>query len=155
MVTNMKTLTTDLLVEEILRIAQEAKAPFPTSDCEAVARQAGIDPQRLVSDLDTYFYDIWSPSNGIKRLSRKSDAWLRDLQAYLAQDFFARYAHHASLQALVTQQTAPDLYQRLQMFDTLRKDLVLFLSELLAQHKTTKPGKKQGRRADLQKTIAG
>ena len=140
MVTNMKTLTTDLLVEEILRIAQEVKAPFPASDCEAVARQAGIDPQSLVSDLDTYCYDIWSPANGVKKLSRKPDAWLRDLQAYLEQDFFARYAHHASLQVLVTQQTAPDLYQRLQMFDTLRKDLVLFLSELLARHEITQNG---------------
>ena len=146
----MKTLTTDLLVEEILRIAQKAKAPFPASDCEMVARLAGIDPQSLASDLDTYFYDIWSPSNGVNKLSWKSGVWLRDLQAYLAQDFFARYAHHAPLQALVTQQAAPDLYQRLQMFDTLRKDLVLFLSELLARHETTQ----SGNGATLQK-IAG
>ena len=62
----MKTLLTASLAEEISRIAQEAKAPFPTSDCETVARQAGIDPQRLVSDLDAYFYDIWSPGNGVK-----------------------------------------------------------------------------------------
>ncbi len=139
MVINMKTLLADSLAEEISRIAQEAKAPFPASDCEIIARQAGIDPQRLVSDLDTYFYDIWSPSNGVKKLSRKPDPWLRDLQAYLTQDFFSRYAHHAALQTLITQENAPALYQRLQMFDALRKDLILFLSELLARHETEKP----------------
>ena len=139
LVTNMKTLTTDLLVEEILHTAQEAKAPFPTSECETIARLAEIDPQSLVSDLDTYFYDIWSPSNGVKKLSRKSNAWLRDLQVYLTQDFFSRYARHAALQALITQENAPALYQRLQIFDRLRKDLVLFLTELLARHETEKP----------------
>ena len=135
----MKTLLTEPLAEEILRTAQEAKAPFPTSDCERVARQAGTDPQRLVSDLDTYFYDIWSPGNGVKKLSRKPDAWLRDLQAYLAQDFFSRYAHHAALQALITQENVPALYQRLQTLDRLRKDLILFLSELLAQQESGRP----------------
>lgn len=135
----MRTLTTDLLAEEILRTAQEAKAPFPTYDCETVARQAGIDPQNFVSDLDTYFYDIWSPGNGVNKLSRKSDAWLRDLKIYLEQGFFFRYAQHASLEALINQENAPDLYQRLQLFDRLRKDLVLFLSELLAWHEAQKP----------------
>ncbi len=139
MVTKMKTLTTNLLAEEILRTAQEVKAPFPTHDCETVARQAGIDSQSLVSDLDTYFYDIWSPGNGVKKLSRKSDAWLRDLKAYLEQDFFFRYAQYAPLKALITQENTPVLYQRLQIIDGLRKDLVLFLSELLARHEAEKP----------------
>ncbi len=135
----MKTLTTDLLVEEISRTAQEAKAPFPTDNCETVARQAGIDSQSLVSDLDTYFYDIWSPANGVKKLSRKSYVWQSSLKAYLGQDFFSRYAQHAPLEALITQENAPDLYQRLQMFDRLRKDLVLLLSKLLVRHETEKP----------------
>ncbi len=136
----MNTLTTDTLADEIIRTAQEAKAPFPAYDCETVAWQAGIDPQSLVSDLDTYFYDIWSPANGVKKLSRKSDAWLRDLTAYLEQDFFSRYAQHASLKALINPETAPDLDHRLQLFDRLRKDLGLFLSELLARHETEKNG---------------
>lgn len=135
----MKTLTTEPLVEEILRTAQEAKAPFPTYDCETVARQAGLDPQRLVSDLDTYFYDIWSPGNGVKKLSRKSDAWLRDLKVYLEQDFFSRYAQYAPLEVLINQENSPDLDHRLQIFDRLRGDLILFLSELLARHETKKP----------------
>ncbi len=135
----MKTLTTNALVEEISRAAQETKAPFPTHDCETVARQAGIDLQSFVSDLDTYFYDIWSPGNGARKLSRKSNAWLADLKAYLEQDFFSRYAQYAPLKALVTQESAPDLYQRLQTFDKMRRKLVLFLSELLAWHETEKP----------------
>ena len=135
----MKTLTTEPLAEEILRAAQEVKAPFPLRDCETVARQTGIDPQSLVSDLDTYFYDIWSPGNGVKKLSRKSSAWLSDLKAYLEQDFFSRYAQYAPLEALINQETAPNLCQRLQIVDRLRKDLVLFLSELLARHEAERP----------------
>ena len=136
----MNTLTNEPLAEKILRMAQDAKAPFPTYDCETIARQAGIDPQSLVSDLDTYFYDIWSPANGVKKLSRKSDAWLSDLKAYLGQDFFSRYVHYAPLKALISQETAPDLYHRLQIFDRLREGLVLFLTELLAQHETSRNG---------------
>jgi hypothetical protein len=135
----MNTLTTEPLAEKILRMAQDAKAPFPTRDCETVARQAGIDPQNLVSDLDTYFYDVWSPGNGVKKLYRKSDAWLSDLKAYLEQGFFSRYARYVSLEALITQENAPDLYQRLQIADKLRRDLVLFLSDLLARHEAEKP----------------
>ena len=62
----MTILLTESLDAEILRAAQEAKAPFPTYACETVAQQARIDPQSFVSDLDTYFYDIWSPGNGVK-----------------------------------------------------------------------------------------
>ncbi len=135
----MNTLTTDTLAEEILRTAQEAQGPFPTHDCETIARQAEIAPQSLVSDLDTYFYDIWSPSNGVKKLSRKTDAWLSDLKVYLEQDFFSRYAQYAPLEVLINQENSPDLDHRLQIFDRLRGDLILFLSELLARHETKKP----------------
>ena len=134
----MTILLTESLDAEILRAAQEAKAPFPTYACETVAQQARIDPQSFVSDLDTYFYDIWSPGNGVKKLSQKSDAWLRDLKAYLEQDFFSRYAQYAPLEALIDQENAPDLYFRLQTFDRLRKDLALFLSELLTRHEAEK-----------------
>ena len=129
----MKTLTTDTLVEDIQRTAREARGQFPTHDCEALARQAGIDPQSLISDLDTYFYDVWSPANGVKKLPRKSDAWLSELKAFLEQDFVSRYAQYAVLEARITREAAPDLYQRLRLFETLRKKLLLFVSELLTQ----------------------
>ena len=135
----MNILTIDTLAEEILRAAQEAKAPFPSHDCETIARQAEIDLQSFVSDLDTYLYDIWSPANGVQKLSRKPDAWLSELKAYLEQGFFSRHTQYASLEALITQENAPHLYQRLQMFDNLRNDLILFLSEMLVRHEAEKP----------------
>ena len=134
----MKTLTavpvapeiqSDALAEKIKRAAQEVSTnAFPASECEMLAQKSGVDYQRLVSDLDTYFYDVWSPANGVKKLARKPDFWRNDLRAYLQKPFFARYAGYASVEALLNQDDAPELCRRLALTDRLREDLTAFLS---------------------------
>ncbi|MGI4787732.1 MAG: hypothetical protein ACRYFS_02655 [Janthinobacterium lividum] len=123
----------ELTVAEIFALSKGAQTAFPYAECEKLARNAKIDYQSLVSDLDTYFYDVWSPSNGVKKLSRKPDLWLQDLRTYLEQSFFKRNAKYAPLEALINQDDAPDLYRRLVVFDSLRMHLVLFLTALLDQ----------------------
>ena len=79
------------------------------------------------------FYDVWSAGNGVKKLPRKSNAWLNELMTYLEQPFFSRYAQYASLEAMINPEDTPDLYRRLAVFDELRRNLLIFLSKLLHQ----------------------
>ena len=104
---------------------------FPNAECQALAQATGVDYQNLVSVLDTYFYDVWSPANGVKKLSQKPDAWLRDLQADLKQSFFVRYPQYAMLEAAIDLEDTPSLARRLAAVDTLRQNLIIYLSELL------------------------
>ncbi len=136
----MKTLTavpvapeiqSNALVEKIKRAAQEASAfAFPKLECEALARKSGVDYQRLLSDLDTYFYDVWSPANGVKKLARKPGFWRDDLRAYLQKPFFVRYPQYALVEALINQDDTPELCRRFVLADRMREDLMTFLSEL-------------------------
>ncbi len=136
----MKTLTaapvapeihSDALVEKIKRAAQEASShAFPADECEALARKSGVDYQRLVSDLDTYFYDVWSPANGVKKLARKPDIWRDDLRAYLQKPFFDRYPQYALVEAWINQDDTPELCRRFALADRMREDLTSFLSSM-------------------------
>lgn len=127
----MKTLVPASRTEEIQSAAKNVQMAFPNADCQKVARAAGIDYQSLVSDLDTYFYDVWSPANGVKRLSQKPTAWLCDLQADLQKSFFERYPQYAALEAVINPEDTPSLAQRLAAIDALRQCLLIYLSELL------------------------
>ncbi len=134
----MKTLTAvpvalqtqlDALAEKIKRAAQEASThAFPAHECEALARKSGVDYQRLVSDLDTYFYDVWSPANGVRKLARKPDAWREDLRTYLQKPFFERHPQYALVETLINQDDTPELCRRLALADRTREDLMTFLS---------------------------
>ncbi len=104
---------------------------FPNEECQILARAGGVDYQSLVSCLDSYFYDVWSPANGIKKLSQKPEAWLCDLQADLQKSFFARYPQYAVLEAFIKYEDMPSLARRLAAADTLRQKLIIYLSELL------------------------
>ena len=125
----------DIRADEILNTAKsEAQTAFPYGDCQKLALKAGVDYQGLVSALDTYFYDVWSPANGIKKLSQKPAPWLVDLKTSLEQSFFATHPEYAFLEAIINQDDMPDLYRRLVIYDRLRKQLIVFLSALVNQH---------------------
>ena len=136
----MKTLTavpvapeiqSDALAERIKRAAQEASThAFPAYECEALARKSGVDYQRLVSDLDTYFYDVWSPANGVKKLARKPSFWRDDLRAYLQKPFFERHPQYALVKTLLNPEDTPELCRRFALADRLREDLTTFLSSM-------------------------
>ncbi len=100
-------------------------------ECRRLAQAGGFDYQNLVSDLDTYFYDVWSPGNGVKRLPQKPEAWLCDLQAHLQKSFFERYPQYAALESAINSKDMPSLAQRIAAIDALRQNLILYLSELL------------------------
>lgn len=127
----MKTLVSHSRIEEIQSAAKTVQTNFPYQECQELARNAEIDPQSLVSDLDTYFYDVWSPANGVKKLSQKPMVWLCDLQADLKQSFFVRYPQYVTLKAAVNPEDTPDLFRRLAAIDALRQNLLAYLAELL------------------------
>ena len=127
----MKTLAPASQIEEIQIAAKSMQTAFPNEECQTLAQAAGVDCQSLVSDLDTYFYDVWSPANGIKKLPQKPEAWLCDLQTDLKQSFFERYPQYAALQAAINPEDTPSLARRLAGFDALRQNLIIYLSELL------------------------
>ena len=124
----------DIRADEILNTAKsEAQTAFPYGDCQKLALKAGVDYQGLVSALDTYFYDVWSPSNGIKKLPQQSAQWLTDLKIYLGQSFFMSHPEYASLEAIINQDDMHDLYRHLVIYDRLRKQVIVFLSTLVNQ----------------------
>ncbi len=127
----MKTLAPASRLEEIQRAAKAVQTPFPYAECRALARNTGTDYQSLVSDLDTYFYDVWSPANGAGRLPQKPEAWLCDLQKDLTLSFFERYPQYAALEKAINSEDAPLLSRRLADFDMLRRMLRAYLSERL------------------------
>lgn len=118
-------------VQNIQSVANSMQTAFPSADCQELAQANGVNYQCLVSDLDAYFYDVWSPANGVKKLSQKPMAWLCDLQADLKQSFFVRYPQYAALQAAINSKDAPNLSRRLAAADALRQNLLAYLAELL------------------------
>ena len=119
------------MIEKIKSAAQEASSlAFSTHECETLARKSGADYQQFVSDLDTYFYDVWSPANGVKKLARKPDVWRDDLRAYLQKPFFERYPQYDLVKAVINQDDTPELCRRFALADRMREDLIMFLSGL-------------------------
>ena len=127
----MKTLAPASEIGEIQIDAKSMQTAFPYAECQKLAEANGVDYQSLVSDLDTYFYDVWSPANGIKKLPQKPTAWLCDLRADLKQSFFVRYPQYAALEAAINTEDMPDLSRRIGAVNALRQSLIIYLSELL------------------------
>ncbi len=119
------------IADELVRASKaDARGDFPRVDCQRIMAQAGPGYENLASDLDTYSYDIWSPSSGVKKLSQKPEPWRRELKEYLSKSFFARYPKYAPLETMINQDDTPGLSRRLALFDQMRQNLLSYLSEL-------------------------
>jgi hypothetical protein len=130
---------TDELVRQLLQLKETFEAhvgPFPYEDCRHILESAGVGDSDLIPDLDTYFYEIWSHTTGVKRLLTWPKETLSNSIYWRSMSFFERHPEYRALEPMITASEAPQLHARLELYERARQLLLALLGRLLAQQET-------------------
>jgi hypothetical protein len=132
-VSSMSALKAKELADEIQRMYEEDwRSPFPRDDCKYLVDEN--DDERfkdLYFDLDTYFATIAGFASGAKRILKLSIDKLEELRGRTTTSFFEEYPQYTLLERQITESDTPDLYERLQLCEKIRSQLLQLASALL------------------------
>jgi hypothetical protein len=125
--------TVDELRDELLHLYEEAHHPFPYAGCRKLLRETGKRYEGLIPDLDLYFSDIASYCGGVKRVLQWPQEKIQEARRKLSPSFWDRYPEYQPLEQMVTQQSTPDLYADMALYERMRLCLLDLLSRLLKE----------------------
>ncbi len=125
-----------LLAEEIKRIcAEEGQSPFPSANCRELMSDFPFDDHWFAMYLDTYCSDIAGHCSHGKNIMQWPEEKLRLVHGQTNFNFFELHPQYANLQRLITKSDTPDLFEELKLYEQLRQQLLVLLSELIRLRK--------------------
>jgi hypothetical protein len=132
-VSSMSALKAKELADEVQRLYEEEwRSPFPREDCNYLIDENSDDRFKdLCFDLDTYFAQLAGFACSTKRFLKLSADKLEELRGRIRTSFFEEYPQYALLERQIIELETPDLYERLQLCEKIRSQLLQLFSVLL------------------------
>lgn len=126
---------TPIEMEQLYRT--ELVRPFPYKDCRrltrSIGKDIGITSSDLIPDLDIYLADVAGFASSATRLRGRPVEQLRRYLPYLELSFFEKHPVYRPLEGRVNADDTPDLFRRLRITNTLRKELALCIRAILRE----------------------
>ena len=116
-------LKAESMAMEIAELQELDRGPFPYEDCFWLQSEFAENLDDIVPDLDMWFMEIAGPSSWGKKTLSWSEEKILKVRNDLRYSFFETYPMYAWLKMHITKENTPDLYERFQSSEQLRKML--------------------------------
>jgi hypothetical protein len=121
------------LAEEVKRIyLEEAGGPFPYEGCRWLKSEFG-DFEGLTPDLNTWQMDIAGHSSMGKSVLSWSAEKVLQSRGAMSLSFFEKHPEYALLERHITEKETPDLFDKLSVYNRMRKKLLELYDFLLTE----------------------
>ena len=107
----------------------ESVRAFPYEEWRGVIRELGESFDAFIPDVDLYTYNLYSYSNGIRRLLEKPNFDKAKVRRELSQTFFEKHPHYKRAENRISAESTPELFHLLDRAEKMRKILMLLLAE--------------------------
>jgi hypothetical protein len=120
-----------------LKIAQtydeEDRSPFPYEGCRWLRGEFDGELDNLIPDLDMWLLDITGFSSRGKRLLNLPEEKVSHARGIMSLSFFDKYPEYAWLERHITESDTPDLYEKINLYEGMRRMLVTLFDLLLRE----------------------
>ena len=119
------------LAYEIMQLYRKDRGPFPYAGCRFILQGLEDEFDGLIPDLNLWSMDI----AGFASQSYKIKNWpvekLRMAQGLISLRFFDKHPEYRVLERSITSEETPDLYERLKLYEEMRRKLLELISNWL------------------------
>ncbi len=124
------------LAEDIARrYSEESSGPFPLADLTKLKSIDQFNWSRLHGELDLYFSAIAGYASRVLRIEKLSTEKLAVAEEHLSQCFFEKHPDLAHYRSAIDPVSMPDLVRRIQVFNSLRADLLALVEEVIGERR--------------------
>jgi len=122
------------LCRELIELAEGFHGPFPSDEVTIIWQLTGLPIDDFIPDFSSFRAVVYPSSLRIRELLDKPRDAIVSRRAYLDKSFLDWFPQYTTFVAAVSKEEAPRLYERIQLFEMMRKMLIeaidLRLSEL-------------------------
>jgi hypothetical protein len=122
-----------LAVEIAQTYNEQDRSPFPYEGCRWLRREFDGELENLIPDLDMWLSDIAGFSGQGKRLLNLPEEKVSHARGIMSLSFFEKHPEYAWLERHITESDTPDLYEKINLYERMRRMLVALFDLMLRE----------------------
>lgn len=123
----------NLAVQVAQNYDEEDRSPFPYEGCRWLRREFAGELENLISDLDMWLSAIAGFSSGGQRLLNLPEDKVLSARGIMSLSFFDKHPEYAWLERHITESDTPDLYEKINLYEGMRRTLVALFDLMLRE----------------------